>query len=64
MQNMKFPRDVQDFRDELDDLRNEGWTAVCLEGLWPAKRTNNVFTELLGRPACCFPEGRECLNPL
>lgn len=61
---MKFPRDVQGFRDELDDLRNEGWTAVCLEGLWHAKRRNDVFPELLGRPVCCFPEGGECLNPL
>lgn len=55
--SIKFPRDVQGFRAELDDLGNEGWTIVCLEGPWHAKPRNTVFRELLDHHAHCFPGG-------
>lgn len=45
---MKFLRDVQGFRGELNDLGNEGWTVVCLEGPWHAGQRNDVFREFLG----------------
>ena len=64
IQNMEFLRDGQGFIDELNDLRNEGWTVVCLEGPWHAGQRNDVFREPLGPHVHCFPGDGECLNPL